>query len=348
MKKVRFESVGAYVPEKKVSSEELISRMKMKAYFDLEHITGIKYRRWVSPTEKSYELALNAAKECLRNSKYRAKDLDIIIYASITRSVDDKMLQYEPTMSQMLKKALGADSAMDFDIVNACAGMLNGVYVLESMLQSGVVKNGMIVSGEYITTIADRAVDEISETLDRQFASLTVGDAGAAVIMDESMNDSACINFIEFTTAGEFSELGFGLPSEKTPGLQMLADAKDIHMVVLVRMLPLMDRISKKYNVDNKNFKYALPHQTALKVMEAGRQIIAAHFHTDNIKTLTRIQDFGNTASTSHFLVLYSMLKEKELPENSKIFFLVFASGVQFGFLSVNIGGLKVKSGDVN
>jgi 3-oxoacyl-[acyl-carrier-protein] synthase III len=348
MIKVRFESIGAYVPEKKISNEELISRMKFKAYFDIERITGIKYRRWVSPTEKSYNLALNAAKECLRNSKYKATDIDIIIYTSITRSVDDKMLQYEPTMSQMLKKALGADSAIDFDITNACAGMLNGVYILDSMLKSGIVKNGMVVSGEYITTIADRAVDEISDTLDKQFASLTVGDAGAAVIMDNAGNDSAFIAFSEFTTAGEFSELGFGLPSEKTSGLQMVADNKAIHMEVFVRIMPILETIAKKYNVDGDEFDYALPHQTALKVMEVGRQILAEHFKTNKIKTLTRIQDFGNTASTSHFLVLYDMLKENKIPDNSKILFLVFASGIQFGCISSKIGGLKVKHGDVN
>jgi 3-oxoacyl-[acyl-carrier-protein] synthase-3 len=82
--------------------------------------------------------------------------------------------------------------------------------------------------------------------------------------------------------------------------------------------------------------------------MEMGRQIMAEYFKTNKIKTLTRIQDFGNTASTSHFLVLYDMLKEKKISDNSKILFLVFASGIQFGFISAKIGGLKVKHGDVH
>ncbi len=341
--RVRFESIGAYVPEKIVSSEDLMKRMKMKIDLDVERITGIKYRRCVSPSEKSFDLALSAAQECLKNSRYAAADIDVIIYTSITRSVDDRMLQYDPAMSQMLKNAIGADRAVDFDIVNACAGMLTGVYVLESMIRSGAVKNGMVVSGEYITTIADRAVDEISEPLDPQFASLTVGDAGAAVILDGDGDDSACIDFIEFATAAEFSELAYGLPSEKTAGLQMVADSKAIHMEVLGRVVPLLRAIRDKYDVDGDDYDYVLPHQTALKIMEVGRQILAQHFKTTRVETLTRIQDFGNTASTSHFLVLYDHLKRKNITDDSKIIFFVFASGIQFGFLSTKIGGLKIK-----
>ncbi len=61
----RFESFGLYVPEKIVSTGELMGRLSHELPFtiDLERITGIKNRRWRSENESSFTIALNAANE---------------------------------------------------------------------------------------------------------------------------------------------------------------------------------------------------------------------------------------------------------------------------------------------
>ncbi len=42
MIKAQFESMGVYLPERVVSTQELIDRMPNKPLFDLESLTGIK------------------------------------------------------------------------------------------------------------------------------------------------------------------------------------------------------------------------------------------------------------------------------------------------------------------
>jgi len=54
------------------------------------------------------------------------------------------------------------------------------------------------------------------------------------------------------------------------------------------------------------------------------------------------VQDYGNTASTSHSLVLYEALKEKKLGKGSKIAILTTASGIQVGVVSLTLGELEV------
>ncbi|WP_078911747.1 hypothetical protein [Streptomyces sp. NRRL WC-3742] len=83
----------------------------------------------------------------------------------------------------MLAQELGLERAARFDVSNACAGMLTGVIVLDRLIRSGRARRGMVVSGEQLSTITATPVAEISDALDPQFASLTVGDAGAAVIL---------------------------------------------------------------------------------------------------------------------------------------------------------------------
>lgn len=233
MNNIRFESLGVYLPETIVTTKELIGRMKNPPSFDLEGLTGISNRRWRSETDDSFKLAAQAAKKCLNKSNFKPADLDAIIFCSITRFKDGLNYWLEPGMSVMLKQELGLrESAVGFDITNACAGMWTGIYLLNSMIKSGAVRNGMVLSGECITTIAETAVKEIKDPIDDQFASLTVGDSGVAVILDEASGCGEGINSIEMLAIAKYADLCFGMPSVENPGVAMYTKAIEIHKQV--------------------------------------------------------------------------------------------------------------------
>ncbi len=227
--KTRIESLGMYLPEREVSTTELLSRMAFKPEFDLEKITGIKKRRVRSEVESTNTMAINAAEDCLSHSTYKPEDIDIVINASITRTRERQKVFCEPPMSLLYKEYLGAHQALNFDITNACAGMATGTYILDSMIKAGQVKTGIVISGECITPIADTALKEISGPIDDQFASLTVGDSGAAFIMDGHGSAEEGIDFIEFMTAAEHSNLCFGQPSERNAGMAMYTKTMGMH-----------------------------------------------------------------------------------------------------------------------
>ena len=71
-----------------------------------------------------------------------------------------------------------AGAAIVFDITNACAGMFTGMQIVDSFISAGLIRRGMVVSGEFITGITRTAQIEITEFLDPRLACLTVGDAG--------------------------------------------------------------------------------------------------------------------------------------------------------------------------
>ena len=77
----------------------------------------------------------------------------MLIVASITHYVGGLRMQLEPPLSVSLKEALGARRAMSFDISNACAGMMTGVFILNDLIRQGRVRRGMVVSGEYISQL---------------------------------------------------------------------------------------------------------------------------------------------------------------------------------------------------
>jgi 3-oxoacyl-[acyl-carrier-protein] synthase-3 len=80
----RFESIGAQLPARRLSTDELMARTRHRTRIQLERLTGIHERRVVGPGEDSFTLAVGAALDCLSRSRYRASDLDVVINASIT------------------------------------------------------------------------------------------------------------------------------------------------------------------------------------------------------------------------------------------------------------------------
>jgi 3-oxoacyl-[acyl-carrier-protein] synthase III len=344
------------MPAKVVTSKELLDKMETKPLFDLEDLTGIKNRRYRSEDEDSFRLGLAAAKDCLRHSKYKAKDIEAVIWSSITNLKNGSEFQFEPSMSICIKNELGANAAFNLDITNACAGMLTGVFILDNLIQAGIVKNGLVLSGECITHIADTAVKEITEPIDDQFASLTVGDSGAAVIMDKSPNEEEGLEISEFLTIAEFADLCFGMPSTLNPGIAMYAKAVELHAESvkrvprhLVEQLEKHEHLIRKFKNITRPVDFVIPHQTALKVMLSAMKDIFDYAKTiEKVKDfempelLTYIQDFGNTSSTSHFVVLYHALKDKKVKPGSAVLMVPHASGIAVGVFFLRLGNLEV------
>ena len=342
--KSKFESIGFYVPENSVTTEELVSRMVIKPEFDLERITKIRARRFRSESESSYTMALAAAKDCLKHSKYNASDLDIIIFCSITRYRDFPKFEIEPSMSLFIKNELGAPSAINFDISNACAGMLTGAFIIQNMIKDGMVKNGMVVSGECITPLSETAIKEISEPIDEQFASLTVGDSGAAFILDISQTEEEGIDFIECMTVSRFSRLCFAMPSDKNPGPAMYTKASKLHKMAIARCSHAIEAAFSRAGVpfDPDNFDFVIPHQTSERAITKADEIMSEYFKKAMPKPLFSLHEYGNTSTTTHFAVLHKALKENTIKKGSKLIFVSIASGIVFGILSATIGSLEV------
>ncbi len=340
----RFESLGAFLPEGRMSTAELVERMAFKAPFNIEDITGIHNRRVHDKRPGHFEgslvLGLAAARDCLKRSRYRAEDLDVIVSVSISRMKDGYELCFEPSFALELKRLLGATKAITFDLSNACAGMMSGVMLLDQMIKAGIVKNGIVISGECITTIAETAVLEIKEALDPQFGSLTVGDSGAAVVVDEAEDDANKIHHIEMLTAATGAHFCIGKPSDATPGIALYTDNKQMHNEDRVRLWPtfqmnLMEKWGTTFEAEK--YDYVVQHQVSVRAIQNFTKFAGKVFNTTMPEALSICEEYGNTATTSHFIVLYESLRNKRVKPGSKFLLVPAASGLVTGFVGVTV-----------
>lgn len=335
----RLESLGVHLPEKEVTTAELIEAMEATPMFDLEKLTGVKKRRWRADNDDSFTLALAAASRCLEKSRHAAADLDIIIFTSITRFHGGLTFSAEPGLGLLLKKALGMrDDARHFDITNACAGMMTGLQILDAMIRSGVVRRGMVVSGECITPITETALKEIKDPIDSQFASLTVGDSGAAFILEQATSDDQ-VEFADLFAIARFADLCYGMPSDRNPGVAMYTRAMEIHAEVIQRLPATMGFYAEKYKTNASNFDAVVPHQTSSRAIRSALELCEATFGKLP-ETCITLDRHGNTSSTSHFVVLDDYLKQGKIKAGDRVLMLVLASGIIMGVVSITIGQL--------
>jgi 3-oxoacyl-[acyl-carrier-protein] synthase-3 len=344
----RIESVGAKLPEHRVSTRDLMASTRHHTRIDLERLTGIRERRVCDADETSLSLALDAARDCLSHSSYTGADLDVVIDASITRYVDGTTHRFEPPLSHTIKEAIGAHAAMSFDISNACAGMLTGVFVLNEMIRRGTIRRGMVVSGERITGLGANAARTIRSIFSLQLASLTLGDAGAAVIVDRSAEDTSEVQIAGFSTLAEHSRLCIGIPALHHPGAVMFTRARKIHEVAMEGGPPLLDEILEAAGVTLSDIDWLIPHQTSVRAIQGAEKALAARTGEHPKHMVITVDDYGNTASTTLFVALHRYLSEGKIKSGDKVLLLSVASGLQIGVVLFDVGHLEVNHGDVH
>jgi 3-oxoacyl-[acyl-carrier-protein] synthase-3 len=343
--RARFESVGVCLPEHRVTSRELMATTRHKTNIDLERLTGIQEHRQAGPNESSLSLAIGAARDCLAHSRYSGADLEVVISASITRYVDGETHRFEPPLSLSIKQAIGAPRATSFDISNACAGMLTGVFLLNDMIRRGVIRRGMVVSGERITGLGENAAKDIRSIFSLQLASLTLGDGGAAVIVERAPADHAGIVLAGFTTLADHSRLCLGLPAWHQPGARMFTRARKIHEVAMEQGPPLLEEVLALGGVRLGEVDWFIPHQTSVRAIRSGEKVLAQHAGEHPKHTAITVDKLGNTASTTLFIALHEYLSEGQIHGGDKVLLLSVASGLEVGVVLFVVDELETTHG---
>jgi len=333
----RIESVGVKIPAERLTTRDLMSRTSHGTRIQLERLTGIHERRVVGPGENSFTLAAGAARDCLSHSQHRASDIQMLINTSITRSKGRSSQSFEPPLSLYVKQAIGATQAMNFDLSNACAGMLTGVFLLQNLITRGEISCGMVVSGEYISHLNWNAAKQIRSLFSKQLASLTLGDAGAAVIVERAPAGSG-IDVIGFTTLAEHSRLCLAFPSTVGPGAQMYTKSRALHKVAIEDMAPLVAEVIGEAGIDLADIDYLIPHQTSARAIRAGTQAFVQHLGTRPKHVVINLEEYGNTSSTTLFVALHKYLEEQRLRKGDRVMLLALASGIEIGIAIFTIG----------
>jgi len=307
-------------------------------HIDLERLTGIRERRISTGDEDSYSLATAAALDCLNTAQQDAASLDVVISCSITKFKGGLTQWVEPSMSSAVARAIGADKAITFDVSNACAGMLTGVTILNNWIRRGAVERGLVVSGEYISQLGQNAARHVHNILSKELACLTLGDAGAALLLERAPAGSGGITYAGFTTIAEHSRLCLAYPKGHDPGARMFTDSRAIQRAAISDVPTLLREVLEGEGISIHDIDHVVTHQTSARAIRKGMAAVSASFgDAPQHEAVITVDRYGNTASTTHTVALVEELEAGHIRPGETIALISMASGLEIGVVLLTV-----------
>jgi 3-oxoacyl-[acyl-carrier-protein] synthase III len=344
----RFAGAGRRLPETRLTTAELMASTRHRTHVDLERLTGIHERRVSVGDEDTYTLAVGAAADCLARSGRSAEDIEAVVSCSITKYRGGLDQHVEPPMSMAVAQAIGASRATTFDLSNACAGMLTGVFVLNNWIRRGVIRRGLVVSGEYISQLGQNAARHVHTIASRELASLTLGDAGAALLVERAPDGAAGIGVVGFTTLADHSRLCLAYPARHDPGARMFTKAQAIHRVAIADTPFLLQEALDAAGLAIGEVDHVIPHQTSVRAIRKGMTSVGGALggQPRNPAVVT-VDRYGNTASTTHTVALVEELEAGRLHAGDRVALVSLASGLEVGVVLFTVDeGLVASHGN--
>ena len=170
MKKSRITGVGHYVPDQIITNDYLSSIMDTNNEWIVER-TGIEERRWFTPGKDTVtSMSLEASKMALERAGIDAKEIDFIVFATITPDY------FVPGNGVLLQRELGIQGIPALDVRNACSGFIYALSVADQFIKTGMYKNVLVVGAEIQSSALDKS------DAGRSSAVIFADGAGAAVL----------------------------------------------------------------------------------------------------------------------------------------------------------------------
>lgn len=344
---VCIESMAHLLPEETLTSAQIEERLapvynKLNLPFGrLEFFTGIQERRLWHPdacmSDKSAEVGVLA----LKKSGVSRKDIGILINGSVYREY------MEPaTASFVHEKIQLGDDTMIFDVSNACLGFLNGMVIVGSMIDKGIVKAGMVVASENGRPLVDTTIKALRRdwSLTRRkikgsFASLTIGcGSAAAVLVHKSISKhghrllggecmvSSTFNYLCRGGAAD-SQPGTGDPSK----LLMDTDSERLMVAGCDLARKTWERTRDILQFENDDVNRIFCHQ----VGRAHRRLMLDTLELDSDKDFCTYPFLGNIGSVSLPATFSIGIERDMVQQDDFIALLGIGSGINCMMLGV-------------
>jgi 3-oxoacyl-[acyl-carrier-protein] synthase-3 len=323
--------IGHYVPSKVVTNDDLAKMMSTSDEWIVQR-TGIRERRFVEHDGiGASDLAIPACKAALERAEITAKDVQMIIFATL--SPDHNF----PGSGCFLGHKLGLGGVPALDVRNQCSGFLYGLSIADAWVRAGVYENILLVGAEVHSTgveFTDRGRD----------VAVLFGDGAGAAVIGRAREPNQGVKSIRLYADGAGAkDLWLEAPaSAYSPRLtpQMLEDGKhypamngkQVFRWATEKMPEVAREVMSLAETPAASIDLFVPHQANLRI----NQLVGQKLGIPESKTIHNIEKYGNTTAATIPLGL----SEAWFPQDgtparctrgSNVLFAAFGSGYTWG-----------------
>ncbi|MGP4062031.1 beta-ketoacyl-ACP synthase III [Halobacillus litoralis] len=307
-----FIGVGHYAPEKVLTNQDLEKMVDTSDEW-IRTRTGIEERRIAADDMDTSDMAFRAAEEALKDANLEAKDLDMILVATVTPDTPF------PSVSAMLQHRLGANKVAAMDVSAACAGFMYGVITAKQFIESNDYKNVLVVGVEKLSKITD---------WDDRNTCVLFGDGAGAAVIGPVSEDKGILSF----ELGSDGSGGSHLYQNELDKLFM--NGREVFKFAVRQMPESSVNVVKKIGLSEQDVDYLVPHQANIRIMEAARERLGI----SEDKMSTTIKRYGNTSSASIPIALSEDVKAGKIKDNDLVVLVGFGGGLTWGAVALRWG----------
>jgi 3-oxoacyl-[acyl-carrier-protein] synthase-3 len=320
---IKILGTGSYVPPKVLTNFDLQNMGLDTTDEWISSRTGVKERRIADPDVNTSDLAKEASLKALEMAGLAAKDLDLIIVATITPDTCC------PAAANWLQAKLKAPQAVTFDVTAACSGFIFGLNVATQYLLAGHSKKVLVVGAE----IMSRTLNWKDRT-----TCILWGDGAGAAILTKGKGGHQLLSTHVHTDGESGQDLRLpGGGSRTTPishesvdkGLHTLnmIEANASFRVAVRHFVESIKEGAGHNNVAVEDIKWFIPHQANLRMFQS----MAKSLHLPMDRFYITLHKYGNISSASCAIAFDEAVRDGSIREGDLVCLPVFGGGLTWG-----------------
>uniref|UniRef100_A0A9Y1MWQ4 Beta-ketoacyl-[acyl-carrier-protein] synthase III n=1 Tax=Sciadococcus taiwanensis TaxID=3028030 RepID=A0A9Y1MWQ4_9RHOD len=306
---------GIAVPETCIKNNQISTIVETSNEW-ISNRTGIHQRYISSIKSNLVNLAVEASKQAIKDSKINSEEIDLILLA--TSTPDDLFGSASQVQAQ-----INAKNAVAFDITAACSGFIISLITAIQYIQTGTYRTILIIGADILSRWIDWS--------DRSTCILFGDGAGAMLIKAHNFNN--ILGFKIETDGSQYEHLQLNY-SDKTFVTDyqigqgnynsLLMNGKEVYKFAVSAVPSLIYTCIKQSRIATQEIDWLVLHQANERILKA----VADRLELSESKLISNLSKYGNTSSASIPLVLHEALKEERIKSGEVLALAGFGAGL--------------------
>lgn len=313
----RIYSLGAARGDLVVPNDDLVGPIDSSDEW-IRQRTGIIERRRASDKLDAVDLAEIASKEAIEKAGIQPSDIDAVIVATISNTVQT------PSLASLLCDRIGATPAPAYDVSAACAGYTYGIAQADALIRAGIARYVLVVGAEKLSDFAKPS--------DRSISFLLGDGAGAAVV--GPADEPGIGPTIWGSDGSKWGSVGmdrplkeaFDDPEGEFPTLRQ--DGQTVFRWAVWEMAKVAKEAVEKSGIKPEELTAFVPHQANMRIIDEFAKQLGL---PESVLVARDIQTTGNTSAASIPLAMHRLLEEHPEASGGYALEIGFGAGLVFG-----------------
>ena len=315
----RFLGTGSYLPDRILTNLDLEKMIETSDEWIITR-TGIRERRLAAEGDATSDLSTRAAERALEMAGVRARDLDMIIVATLT---PDMLI---PSTACVVQHNLGANGCAAMDLEAACTGFIYAVSTADQFIRSGMMKKVLVIGAEKLSPWIDWE--------DRGTCVIFGDGAGAAVLgVDESPGvlsshlfaDGSMGDWLTIPAGGSRLPVTEEVIRQRMDKIKMAGN--ETFKVAVKGMMEAATAALEANDLKTDDVDLLIPHQANTRIIEATAKKLGLPME----RVMVNIDRCGNTSAGTVPIALDEAVREGRIKEGDHVLLDAFGAGFTWG-----------------